>query len=97
MKDRKGQVSCQCACGAAARCGPIAAMLTEGGCSVFTTTDEKQGDFAVRCPQEQGNSSILVEIGGSAKERKKADFVIRDDIDYPAGRAIPMWALGFMY
>ncbi len=75
----------------------VAAMLTEGGCSVFTTADENQGDFAVRCPQEQGNSSILVEIGGSAKERKKADFVIRDDIDYPAGRAIPMWALGFIY
>jgi hypothetical protein len=38
-----------------------------------------------------------IEVGGRSKKSKQADFVIRDDTDYPAGKAIPLWLLGFAY
>jgi hypothetical protein len=38
-----------------------------------------------------------LEVGGRSKKPKQADFVIRDDIDYPAGNAIPLWLAGFMF
>lgn len=75
----------------------VAAMFSEGGYEVYTTADESQGDFMLRNPQDSPHSRCTAEIGGSGKTRKNADFVIRDDIDYPAGRAIPMWATGFLY
>ena len=31
---------------------------------------------------------ITVAVGGSSKDRKNADFVVRDDIDYPASGAL---------
>ncbi len=34
---------------------------------------------------------------GQSRYRIGYRIVIRDDIDYADGRAIPMWALGFMY
>jgi hypothetical protein len=37
---------------------------------------------------------ILIEVGEKTKSVKKADFVIQDGIDYPAGNSIPMWLLG---
>ena len=36
-----------------------------------------------------------IEVGVHSKKPKQADFVIRDDTDYPAGNAIPLWLLGF--
>lgn len=38
-----------------------------------------------------------VEVGGHAKKVKKADFVIRDDIDVPVGNKIPMWMIGMVF
>ena len=68
----------------------VAAMLAEGGASVMATADEAEGDFVVR-------GSLLVEVGGRGKKIKKADFVVRDDLDVPAGKALPLWSLGFLY
>ena len=40
---------------------------------------------------------VTVEVGGGSKGRKKSDFVIRDDSDYPAAGAVPLWLVGMMY
>ena len=73
-----------------AREAMVAAMLGEAGLLLESTRDETTGDFIV-----QGR--IAIEIGGASKKIKKSDFVIRDDIDLPAGKALPLWSLGFMY
>jgi predicted AAA+ superfamily ATPase len=73
-----------------AREAMVAAMLGEAGMKVESTRDETTGDFIVE-------GKIAIEIGGASKKIKKADFVIQDDIDLPAGKALPLWSLGFMY
>jgi len=37
---------------------------------------------------------IRLEVGGTNKNPKQADFVIQDNIDLPVRNAIPMWGLG---
>jgi hypothetical protein len=37
------------------------------------------------------------EFSGKTKAKKGADFVVRDDIDLPVGKAIPMWVWEFEY
>jgi uncharacterized protein len=68
----------------------VAAMLGEAGSKVESVRDETMGDFIVQ-------GKLAIEIGGASKRVKKADFVIRDDFDLPAGKALPLWSLGFMY
>jgi hypothetical protein len=67
-----------------------AAMLAESGRRVEACPDERRGDFVA-------DGTLTVEIGGSSKERKGADFVIRDNVDAAAGRTLPLWSLGFLY
>jgi hypothetical protein len=57
--------------------------------NIFACKNEQKGDFEVE--------KLILEIGGKSKPSKSADFVIRDDVDLPAGKQIPMWALGMMY
>lgn len=38
-----------------------------------------------------------VEIGGRKKDRKNAEWVIRDDVDLPSGPVLPLWILGLEY
>jgi hypothetical protein len=45
----------------------------------------------------KGSSQVKIEVEGRSKRPKKADFVIRDDSDYPGGNTIPLWLLGMMY
>ena len=59
------------------------------GFSVFASRDETKGDLVFK----DQDTRILVEIGGEKKNRKQADFVIRDNIDYPAENIIPLWLL----
>jgi hypothetical protein len=66
----------------------VACALSSAGHKVQTSADERDADFLV-------DGSFQVEIGGSRKARKKADFVIRDGADYPAPGIIPLWMLGF--
>jgi hypothetical protein len=61
----------------------------ETGRKVFASTDEKRGDLIV--------DDRVIEVGGKTKPKKGADFVVRDDIDLPVGKAIPMWVWGFEY
>lgn len=67
-----------------------AAMLLEGGRALYATKDERPGDFLV-------DGSITIEVGGANRDRKRADFVIRDDTDVATGSSLPLWSLGFLY
>lgn len=61
--------------------------LNSAGHEVRAASDEREADFLV-------DNAFLVEIGGSRKARKKADFVIRDGADYPVPGVIPLWMMG---
>ena len=67
----------------------IVTMLRAAGHQVFACKDESQGDFEV--------GKITIEVGGSSKKTKKADYVIRDDVEAPTSRVLPLWCLGFLY
>lgn len=41
--------------------------------------------------------NVRIEVGGSQKPRKQADFVVRDDVDLPTPGMLPMWLLGLQY
>jgi hypothetical protein len=56
---------------------------------VFAADNEREYDFLI--------DQFKVEVGGKNKESKKADFVLRDDVDIPDGNMIPLWMLGFEY
>lgn len=56
---------------------------------VFASDNESEYDYEV--------SGIKIEIGGKNKKFKKADFVIRDDIDIPVGNKIPMWLISLSF
>ncbi len=68
----------------------VAAMLAESGRRVEASQDERAADFVV-------NGEITLEVGGKSKNRKSADFVIRDDIDTPTRSSLPLWSLGFLH
>lgn len=67
----------------------VAGIAQEAGRAVFAAPEEKRGDMVV--------DGRVVEVGGRAKAAKGADFVIRDDIELPMRKAIPMWLWGFGY
>ncbi|WP_293010633.1 AAA family ATPase [Mongoliibacter sp.] len=55
----------------------------------------KKGDFLV-------NGKYLFEIGGKNKSSKQITdstqaWVVKDDIEYPIGKSIPLWLFGFLY
>jgi hypothetical protein len=52
----------------------------------FAEKDETKADLIF--------NEIRLEIGGANKKPKRADFVIRDNINLPVRNAIPMWVLG---
>lgn len=65
------------------------AALADAGFQVFTSSNEQDCDFIV--------DGRRIEVGGSQKKKKKADFVIRDNTDVPVGNVLPMWLLGLAY
>jgi predicted AAA+ superfamily ATPase len=67
----------------------VAASFSEAGNSIYASKDEKYGDFVV--------NNILIEVGGKRKKAKKADFVLKDDIEIPIKNSIPLWLIGFQY
>jgi hypothetical protein len=72
----------------------VAALCADAGWSVETARDDATGDFVITKRTENDLRKLKIEVGGSSKKIKHADFVIRDDIDYPATNAVPMWLLG---
>lgn len=71
----------------------IVNCFAQSGYSVYAMRDETRGDYIVR----RGNSSLAIEVGGKSKKPKSADFVLRDNTDYPASHAIPFWLVGMMW
>lgn len=75
----------------------VAMLCSYGGYMVEATKVESSGDFVLTKSCDITKNHIKIEVGGSSKSPKKADFVIRDDTDYPGGKNIPLWLLGMMY
>jgi len=55
----------------------------------------KSGDFEV-------DESIVFEVGGRSKNRKQIQelenaFIVKDEMEFPAGSSIPLWLFGFLY
>jgi predicted AAA+ superfamily ATPase len=67
----------------------LVTLCKNAGLSVHANKDERKGDFVI-----EGKT---VEVGGKNKKSKKADFVVRDDIEIPHGNALPLWSFGFLY
>lgn len=67
--------------------------LLQAGYEATAMKDEKKGDFFITRNAE----SFTVEVGGENKTSKGADLVMRDNTDYPAGKAIPFWLLAMMW
>jgi predicted AAA+ superfamily ATPase len=75
----------------------VAALCAGAGWDVEASRDESVGDFVITRTGDSGQLRLTLEVGGPAKRSKRADFVIRDDLDYPGGNALPLWLLGMGY
>jgi len=71
----------------------IANCFAQSGHSVCAMRDEAKGDFVV----SSASGDFSLEVGGRGKRTKGADFVLRDDTDYPAGNAVPLWLAAMMW
>jgi predicted AAA+ superfamily ATPase len=71
----------------------VAAFCQLDGWEVTSSRDESLGDFVIT----KKGRRIILEVGGKKKSRKGADYVIRDDIDYPTATAIPLWLLAMCW
>lgn len=80
-----------------AREAMVAMLCANAGWDVEAARDESSGDFAITKHRQHELTKITLEVGGPAKKIKKADFVIRDDIDVRGKNTIPLWLLGMMY
>ena len=71
----------------------IASCFAQAGYEVYAMKNETKGDFTVT----KGRKSYTLEVGGRNKSPKSTDYVLRDNTDYPAQNAIPMWLIGMMW
>ena len=67
----------------------FAGLALEKGYRVFASGKEEECDFIVEDKK--------IEVGGPGKKIKKADYVIRDNLDLPRENIIPLWMTGMMY
>ena len=75
----------------------VAALCAESGWLVEASRNETEGDFVISRNVAGITAKLKLEVGGASKKIKSADFVIRDDIDFPGGNAIPLWLLGMTH
>ena len=73
----------------------MAILCANAGWVVAATKDESTGDFVITGREQVG--MVKLKLEGASKKIKDADFVIRDDIDFPGVKTIPLWLLGMMY
>ncbi|MBO4438478.1 MAG: ATP-binding protein [Spirochaetaceae bacterium] len=75
----------------------VTVLLQEAGYTVNASKVETDGDFVISKNiggLNLGTSpKIKIEVGGKDKVLKNSDWVIRDNSDYPSGKAIPLWLL----
>ena len=79
----------------------VTTLLQESGYSIYASRNETEGDFVI-AKNIRGldfgiSPKIKIEVGGKDKIAKKSDWVIRDNTDYPAGKAIPLWLLAMSW
>ncbi len=67
--------------------------MLQAGYDVSALKDERKGDFFVSLADDR----FTIEVGGENKKSKGADWVMRDNSDFPAGKAIPFWLLAMMW
>ena len=79
----------------------VSGILNQAGYSVKAARNETEGDFIISKKagnlQLGTNPSVKIEVGGRDKALKKSDWVIRDNIDYPSDKIIPLWLLAMMW
>jgi len=80
-----------------AREAMVASLCSDAGWVVEAAKDKMAGDFIMTRPGAIGPRKLQVEVGGVSKRPKHSDFVIRDDLDFPSGKAIPLWLVGMGY
>lgn len=73
----------------------VATCFASAGWTVNAVKDERTGDLLVS--RAKSGASYKIEIGGRNKHDKGADYVLRDDTDYPCGNSVPFWMLGMMW
>ncbi len=61
----------------------------------YKVRQPKTSDFEI-------DDKFIFEIGGKTKSRKQIKnlnnaFIVKDDLEYPAGNAVPLWMFGFLY
>lgn len=67
--------------------------FSRAGYEINAMKDEKKGDYVIT----KDHVSQTLEVGGKNKNPKEADYVLRDNTDYPVGNAIPFWLMGMMW
>jgi hypothetical protein len=75
----------------------VASLCSESGWLVESARNEEEGDFIISRNIDGTLKKLKLEVGGASKKIKRSDFVIRDDIDFPGGNAVPLWLLGMAY
>mgnify|MGYP001483004307 CR=1 FL=1 len=80
-----------------AREAMVAMCCASARWSVEASREETHGDFVISRQADNGTVSCTLEVGGARKNRKNADFVIRDHLDLPSRNAIPLWLLGMCW
>lgn len=75
----------------------VASCFANAGYEVFASKDETKGDFVVMRKSLVPGERITLEVGGKSKKPKSADYVLRDNTDYPTACGIPMWLIAMMW
>ena len=68
-------------------------VFRTSGYDIFASPKEESGDYI----EPFNGRNISIEVGGKKKSFKQSDYVIRDNIDYPASGVIPLWAISMMW
>jgi hypothetical protein len=74
-----------------------ASLCADSGWIVEAVRNEEEGDFVFSRRKYGSTKRLTLEVGGASKKIKRADFLIRDDLDFPGGKALPLWLLGMSY
>jgi len=75
----------------------VASLCAESGWLVEASRNEEEGDFVISRNVDGTTKKLKLEVGGASKKINRSDFVIRDDMDFPSGNALPLWLLGMAY
>lgn len=74
----------------------VAMCFDQSKWKVAASRNEEEGDFVIT-PPFVASKKLLVEVGGGSKKEKSADYVLRDNTDFPSEKSIPFWLLGMMW